>query len=111
MVQVLLTHFEDYDRRIFWSLSASILVLLGFYITFLGVSVFAVVERKHAEAQADTLNAGVAQLESQYAVLDRHINLAMAHNRGFVDIAVPTYLYRDKPEIALSLRSETSPSR
>jgi hypothetical protein len=52
------------------------------------------------------LNARIAQLESTYASLDKEIDLALAHERGFVDIAVPQYLSLGKTENVLSLRGE-----
>ena len=111
MVKVLLTQFEEHDRKIFWTLCTLVLVFLSLYVYFLSVSVYAVVSRKSAENTAGTLNARIAQLESEYAILDKHIDLALAHERGFVDIAVPKYLFRDKPESSLSLRGALSESR
>lgn len=110
MVKALLTQFAEHDRRIFWTLSTMAFVFLASYIYFLSISVYAVVSRRSAEAEASTLNAKIAQLESQYAVLDKNIDLAMAHDRGFVDITVPKYLFRDK-ETALSLRTAQSDER
>ena len=106
MFKTLAAHFEEHDRRIFWTLSVFVLGALAAYLYFLSISVFAVVARKSAEAQFRTLNAEISHLESTYASLDKEIDLAMAHDRVFVDIAVPQYLSLGKSETVLSLRGE-----
>jgi hypothetical protein len=106
MIKTLAAQFEEHDRRIFWTLSVLALVALASYLYFLSVSVFAVVSRRSAESEFRSLNARIAQLESTYASLDKEIDLALAHERGFVDIAVPQYLSLGKTENVLSLRGE-----
>lgn len=103
-----LLQFEENDRRIFWVSILFFICSLSLYIYFLGVSVFAVIERKGAERQFSTLTASISNLESKYVVLDRKINLALAHDRGFVDISVPQYVASDATEKTFTLRTEQS---
>ena len=105
MVKALLLQFEEHDRKIFWTLSMLLFVLLAFYIYFLSISVYSVVSRKNAEAETSSLNAHIAGLESTYAVLDKNISLALAHERGFIDITVPKYLSGEESQTALSLHT------
>ncbi len=106
MVNTLVTHFEDNDRRIFWVLVALLFAVITAYVYFLGVSVYAVVDRKQAEQRTGVMNAQISQLESQYVSLDKNIDLALARERGFLEIAVPRYISQAAPKSAFTLRSE-----
>ena len=101
-----LLQFEENDRRIFWVSVIFFICSLSLYIYFLGVSVFAVIERKSAESRYATLSASISTLESKYAVLDRRIDLALAYERGFVDISVPQYIVSDATQKTFTLRTQ-----
>ena len=108
MVSTMFAQFEEYDRKIFWTLVAIGAGALLLYVYFLSMSVVSVVARKDAEREVGRITARVATLESQYALLDRDIDLTLAHARGFVDVAVPKYISNTVEETVLTLREEVS---
>ena len=108
MVKALVASFESHDRRIFWIAVSFLLLSLGLYIYFLSISVVAVVSRRSAEGQAVRLSASISILESQYVALDKRIDLSLAHQLGFNDVDVPTYLSKGGDEHSFSLRTDSS---
>ena len=106
MISVALQHFEEHDRRIFWILAALLGVVLAAYIYFLGISVYAVVERKSAEKEVGQMNAHISQLESTYVALDRQIDLVLAGELGFADVRVPQYVLRGGEKQTFTLRED-----
>lgn len=108
MIKTVFLQFEEHDRRIFWGFALLLILSLSVYVYFLSMSVFAVIERKGAESRFSKINSHMSLLESQYVSLDKHIDLALAHERGFADISVPKYLSVGTPEKTLSLRTESN---
>ncbi len=106
MWRVLLSQFETHDRRLLWVVMSCIVLALSAYVYFLSTSIYGVIARKEAEAEITLLSAKVSALESHYAVLDKSINLELAHARGFVDISVPKYISRDEVRETLTLRNK-----
>lgn len=102
---MLVTQFEEYDRRIFWVVLSLIGVTLAIYVYFLSLSVYGVIARKEAQSLLADLSSRVSVLESEYATLDKHINLELAYARGFVDISVPRYISREAVRDTLTLRT------
>ncbi len=109
MVNVILAQFEEYDRRIFWVLLGLLGIFLAAYVYFLGVSVYAVVMRKSAEQDVQSITAHISELESQYVALDKHIDLTLAYERGFADIAAPRYISTIPAAQTFSLRTTIRP--
>lgn len=109
MQRTLNQHFLEYDRRIFWT----VVWCLGFsvfsYIYFLGTSVYSVIARKQAEIDNANLTSRISQLESEYVLLDKKISLDLAHNEGYVDVAVPRYVSRAESRGTFTLREATAP--
>ncbi len=105
MIKTVLSQFEEHDRRIFWGFIMLLVTSLAVYVYFLSMSVFAVIERKGAESYSNKINSHMSMLESEYVTLDKHIDLALAHERGFADISVPKYLSTVSPEKTFSLRT------
>ena len=105
MIKTVLAQFEEHDRRIFWGFVALLVMSLAVYVYFLSMSVYAVVERKGAESHSNKINSHLSQLETEYVALDKQIDLALAHERGFADISVPKYLSTKSPEKTLSIRT------
>ena len=101
------TQFEENDRKIFWVFLAACATALVGYVYFVGVSVYAVVDRKSAEESAERLLAHISILESQYVVLDKRINLDLARSEGFLDVAVPRYITQELSGDTLTLRDST----
>jgi hypothetical protein len=107
MVSNVITQFEEHDRKIFWTLVFFGAGAIALYVYFLSISVVAVIARKEAERDVGRMTAEVATLESQYAVLDRSIDLALAHTQGFVDVATPKYVGMEREGDVLTLRERT----
>lgn len=107
MITAALLHFEEHDRRIFWILASLLGIVLAAYIYFLGISVYAVIERKSAEKQVGQMNAHISQLESTYVALDREIDLVLARERGFADVRVPEYVLRGGEKQTFTLREDS----
>ena len=108
MWKTAILQFEEYDRKIFWGLSTLLLLAVFAYLYFLSISVYAVILRKSAESEAERLSAKVSLLESEYVKLDKRISLDLAHEQGFIDIAVPRYISRDASHDTFTLRDATS---
>lgn len=104
MFKSLTTHFEEYDRRIFWAVVWCTVGLVFLYIYFLGTSVYSVIARKQAEAESADLLSRISLLEQRYVELDKDINLELAHKGGFVDVSVPRYLTREGVRDTFTLR-------
>ncbi len=104
MFTAIISQFEEHDRRIFWVLAAVFAVVLAAYVYFLGISVYAVIARKQAEQETSLMNAKISQLESQYVALDKVIDLALAKQQGFSEVATPQYISQAAPQKTLTLR-------
>lgn len=104
MFTAIISQFEEHDRRIFWVFAALFAVVLASYVYFLGISVYAVIDRKHAEQETGLMNAKISQLESQYVALDKVIDLALAKAQGFSEVATPQYISQTVPQKTLTLR-------
>ena len=104
MWKTAILQFEEYDRKIFWSLSALLGLAVLAYLYFLSMSVYAVIERKSAESESESLSSKVSLLESEYVKLDKRITLELAHEQGFVDITVPRYISREGSHDTFTLR-------
>ena len=104
MFRTLVAHFEEYDRRIFWTALWSTVFAVFFYIYFLGSSVYSVILRKQAEVETTDLYSRISGLEATYALLDKEISLELAHEKGFVDISVPRYVSREAQRDGFTLR-------
>jgi len=106
MVNSMFEQFREYDRRIFWTLAVVGACALLFYVYFVSVAVVSVISRKDAESELGRLTAQVATLESTYVVLDRGIDLELAHTNGFVDVSVPRYISTTDQELAHTASAE-----
>ena len=62
------------------------------------------IARKQAEVDGANLIARISLLEQKYVLLERGINLELAHRDGFVDIAVPRYLTSEGARDTFTLR-------
>ena len=103
-MNVLINHFEEYDRRIFWILAGLCIAAAFSYIYFLSFSVHAVIARRSGEATSEKLMTEIAQLESQYVALDKRIDLALAREEGFVEVSAPRYVSTEEATRSFTLR-------
>lgn len=60
-----------------------LLVLVFFYVLFLGNMVFNIIERKSLEGSAHRLGNEVANLELEYLSISQKVDLDLAHSLGF----------------------------
>lgn len=67
-------------------------IAIGAYLALVAMSVFAVVERKHAESRHAELLAHISELEVRHVALVRSIDLDRAHALGFRDVAAPRHV-------------------
>lgn len=86
------TRYDVGQQRVVFALLLTFFTCLVLYVYFLYCSVHLVIERKAAEAESVRLSAEVSELESEYAVVDKKINLAFAHAKGFTEVARPIYM-------------------
>lgn len=84
--------YSLYERTVTWTLMFFVAVALLAYCYFLTLSVFAVVERNHAERKIEEAKGHLALREKEYAELRQKITLAVAKERGFIEVATPAYL-------------------
>ena len=105
MVKSVLLQFEEHDRQILYIFVVFFIFSLSLYVYFLGVSVFAVVERKGAEQRSASLTASIMSLESRYVTMSKRIDLALAHERGFVEVTKPVYISGTKKGETLTIRT------
>ena len=106
MVNSLLLHFEEYDRRIFCVLVTLSSIAVIAYLYFLSISVYSVIGRRSADKEISNITINISLLESQYVAVDNKISLELAHTKGFYDISVPRFISRDGSHDTLTLRSE-----
>src|SRR3989304_5093542 len=104
MVNSMIAQFEEHDRRIFWMFVAALGVMLLLYVYFVSTAVVAVIARKEFERELGRTATQVASLESEYALLDKRIDLTLAHAQGFVDVSAPRYVTVESRENALTIR-------
>jgi len=104
MFNIITQHFEENDRRIFWTVIWSIGLCVSLYIYFLGSSVYSVIARKQAETDISQLTSRISQLESEYVNLNKKISLELAHRSGFVDVTVPKYVSITSARDSFTLR-------
>lgn len=107
----MIAQFEEYDRKIFWGLLLLVGVAIIAYVYFLSMSVYTVIERRTAETATTRLTAKISILESEYSVLDKKINLDLAHTQGFIDINVPRYISSRGVSDTFTLRDTKSQVR
>lgn len=104
MTNTMIAQFEEYDRKIFWTLVAVAAGTALLYVYFVSVAVVAVVARKDIERDLGRISTKVATLESEYASLDKSIDLTFAHAQGFIDVSAPRYMTGSAGDNALTIR-------
>jgi len=98
------TATANYDKRIFLILVFSILFSILLYMYFINSAVLNVVERERLSGETDHLQAKLAQLESEYAVLRSQISIPVAHSLGFKEVPVAQFIERN-PLSSVSLNT------
>lgn len=107
-VDAILNTIAVYDRRVVWVALGLVVISASLYVYFLTASIVAVVERNQAERKIESLAGVVSGLESRYVDVGKRIDLSLAAEKGFHEVASPRYvtLAGEAPESGLSLASE-----
>jgi len=93
-----------YDKKIFLILVSSIFFFILLYMYFINAAVLNVVEREKLSGEINLLQANVAALESEYAVLRGQITLPTAYSLGFKEVSAAQFIER-QPLSSVSLNT------
>lgn len=89
-------------QPIVWSLMASVVFLLVFYIYAINQTVRNVAERQTIESELSHLSANIGESEFKYISLKNKIDLELAHSMGFEAVSDTKYVSR-KSSVAVAL--------
>ena len=78
---------NNIERKLFWSLSALLLLVLSFYLYSVASLTLAVIDRDHINSTAHELAAKEAEVEQQYLAKTNSITLAYAQSIGFREVS------------------------
>ncbi len=73
------------EKKFFYVLFSLFAALLFIYVFLIGSITFNIVERKSMEQDALFLNSHIGELELEYLVLDKEIDLVYAKSLGFIE--------------------------
>lgn len=93
-IQIKTISLYDFQEKIFWFLLVCIGAVSVFYMYIVGNTIINVVDRRTAEATIKDISSDVSALESRSIALAQGINLSVAENMGFRDIAKIDYVSR-----------------
>lgn len=82
------------EKKIFWSLSITLVLCIAFYIFFINATVRNVVSRQNLEAEASRLTVAIGEKEFEYISLRNAITLPLAYSLGFVEAGDKIYVSR-----------------
>lgn len=82
------------ERRLSLGFMMFLVILLSFYIYFVGKSIVNVVVREEVEIQIAEVNSELSLLEFDYLTKKDTINMLFAQERGFKSIARKTFINR-----------------
>ena len=71
------------QKRLFWAVTGTFMILLAFYIFFVSQTVFNIVARRSAESEIRTIASNTSNLEVEYMSLSKNIDLNLASSLGF----------------------------
>jgi len=77
---------NDLERKIFWSLIGTIILLFVLYLFFVGSSVVHVVLREEVKKDTAEVHAQVAALEAQYLAQTEAIDEDFAYLLGYISL-------------------------
>ncbi len=90
-----------HEAKLFYALSALALGALLLYISFIGKTVFTLVEDKNLESENRALSAEISELELQTLALNDSISIEKAYSLGFVSAKSAEYV---APSLQLTQR-------
>ncbi len=86
---------ENPERTIFFLMAAVLLSLCIMYGYFLNATIMRVVAREGAMSNISELDGELSELEFAYIEKENSIDLNLAHEHHFVDIAPPLFVSRN----------------
>ena len=86
----------------FWMLVFVLIVSVGGYLSFFGLTIYHTLERQKAERQVSELATRVSELEFSYLTKKASINADLARSLGFVE-APEAHIAHEKEDV-LTLR-------
>jgi len=95
MTQQLVNNLKDafkYRERIFIFLVSLIVILFTSYVYFVHEAVTNVVERGEIIKEGRVLATNVSELEGKYFLVKNTINIELAHEKGFKDSEVSSFI-------------------
>lgn len=79
-------------KTIFWSLLATFLLAVGFYMYLINTTVRNVVMSQNIEAKISGLNLAISSKEFEYIKNRNSVTLSLAYSMGFRDVSAKTYI-------------------
>ena len=80
-----LNKIDSLSSTLFWSLSSTLLVLMGVYGYMVNQTVWNAFNRDQAEEQIVAMNSKLGDLEFQYMSLSNNVSIEKAYSLGFQD--------------------------
>ena len=102
-VKILKFHNEP---RVFWTLVATIVICVVFYVYSINRAVYNVIERQNLEIKVSSLRSTVGTLESRYITLRGKINIETARSLGFKESPSSDFVRRSSLGKNLALTNE-----
>jgi outer membrane murein-binding lipoprotein Lpp len=92
------------NKKIFLILVFSIAISILLYMYFINRAVMNIVEREKLSSEINSLQAHVAELESNYAALKSTVTLSTAYSLGFREVSAVQFIER-RPLSSVSLNT------
>jgi hypothetical protein len=73
------------EKNIFWTLTAILLLCVGFYMYFINTTVRNVVSRENLENESSKIALEISSNEFKYITLRNSVTLQLAYSIGFKD--------------------------
>ncbi len=97
---------DNLERKLFYALACTLLILFASYVYFLGSITFNIVQRNSFNADIRNLSSTIGGLEQEYLSLSSNIDLRLADNLGFKETKKSHFVSREPLARNLSFRSD-----
>ena len=94
MVEKIKNEILQDRKNIFWFLTVSVIVMLGFYLYFVSHTVYTTVLRQQTEKSIAIIEGNMAELESEYLNAKNAVTIELARSKGFKNILATEYISR-----------------
>ncbi len=95
----------ELEAKIFKTICAAFVVCMCMYVYVVGQTTFSVIERKELENDSQVLMSYISSLELDYLSKSSTVTLALAHERGFIDVSPQAFASRIETPRMLSVLS------